>query len=145
MLRLLFRVLLFCVLKGDGGGIDAVAQAGWLGAVGENVAEVASAARAGDLNAAHAPAIIFVLGDGFGVFRNGEAGPSAAGVEFGVAAEEHRPATCAHVFAGGVILCQRSGKGALGAFLAEDVVLLGRKPLTPFRIAELELLCGICF
>ena len=42
--------------EGERGGVDAVAQAGGTGAVGEDVAEVASAAGAGDLDAAHAEA-----------------------------------------------------------------------------------------
>ena len=43
--------------------VDAVAQAGGLRAVGEDVAEVAAAAGAGDLDAAHAVADVLVGGD----------------------------------------------------------------------------------
>ena len=51
--------------KGKRSRVDAVAKAGGLGAVGEDVAEVAAAACTSDLNAAHSVAQVLVLVDGF--------------------------------------------------------------------------------
>ena len=47
--------------------VDAVAQTGRSRSVGEDVAQMASAARAGDFDSAHAKCIVFVLADHFGV------------------------------------------------------------------------------
>jgi len=63
--------------EGEGGGVDAVAKACGAGTVGENVAKMAAAAGAGDLNPAHTVAQVFVLFDGFGAGRQHEAGPAA--------------------------------------------------------------------
>src|ERR1035437_9141962 len=73
---------LLCPFEGQRGGVDAIAQAGGAGAIGEDVAQVGVAAGTGDLDAAHAEARVFVLADGFGVGGQHKAGPAAAGVEF---------------------------------------------------------------
>ncbi len=49
------------------------------------MSQVASALGAGDLDASHAEGIVFVFVDGLGVGGDDEAGPAAAGVEFGAA------------------------------------------------------------
>src|SRR6185437_11089611 len=89
-LRLLAR-------EGERGGVDAVAQAGGARAVGEDVPEVAAAARAGHLDAAHAEAAVFVLLDGGGIGGDHEAGPAALRVELGSGKEQQRPAARAVV------------------------------------------------
>ena len=126
--------------EGERGGVDAVAQAGGAGTVGEDVAEMAAAAGAGDLDAPHAEAQVLVLLDGFGVGGNHEAGPAAAGVELGAAQKEQRAAAGAVVVAGLVILGERAGEGALGALLAQDVILLGRERGAPLGVAADDLL-----
>jgi len=67
------------------------------------VAEMATTAGAGDLDAAHAEAAVFMLDDGLGFGGNHEAGPAAAGVEFGSAEEEERTTAGAVVIAGFVV------------------------------------------
>jgi len=59
-------VLLF-VLKGERGGVDAVAQASGTRAIRKDVAEMAPAAGAGDFDAAHAEGAVFMLDDGLGL------------------------------------------------------------------------------
>jgi len=81
------------------------------------VAEVAAAARAGDLDAAHAKIAVLVLVDGLGLGGNHEAGPAAAGVEFSAAQEQERIAAGAVVVAGFMVLGECAGEGALVPFL----------------------------
>src|SRR6056297_3411781 len=54
-------------LQVDAGGVDAVALAGGLGAVGEDVAEVGAAVLAAHLGAHHAEAAVFDVLDLVGV------------------------------------------------------------------------------
>jgi len=56
--------LLFRFGERQRGGVDAVTQAGGVGAVGEDMTQVAAAAGAGDLDAPHAVAQVFMLLDG---------------------------------------------------------------------------------
>ncbi len=66
----------------NGYGVDAIAHARGGGSVVEDVAQMGVAAGAGDFDAAHAKAQVFVLVDAFGVNGVKKAGPSAVGVEF---------------------------------------------------------------
>ena len=68
----------------DGGAVDAVAQACWLRAVVEDVAQVATAVRAGDLGPDHEQAAVDVLRDRGIVRRRVEARPAAVRVELGL-------------------------------------------------------------
>ena len=63
-LRLIAANDLLLAREGKRGGVDAVAQAGGRGAVGEDMAKVAAATRAGDFNTAHSEGVVFVLVDG---------------------------------------------------------------------------------
>ena len=77
------RLLRFCIaVQVNGYGIDAIAQARGGGSVVEDVTQVGVAAGAGDFDAAHAKAQVFVLVDTVGVNGVKKAGPSAVGVEF---------------------------------------------------------------
>ena len=72
----------FIAVQINGYGVDAIAQARGGGAVVEDVTQVGVAAGAGDFDAAHAKAQVFVLVDAFGVNGVKKAGPSAVRVEF---------------------------------------------------------------
>src|ERR1039457_2301992 len=130
-------ILLF--VEVEGGGVDAVAQAGGLGAVGEDMAEVASAAGTGDLGAHHAVAAVFDLLDVLPVQGIGEAGPAASGVELGIGGEELEAAGGAEIDAGGAGFGVLSGEWPLGTLLAQDAVLLGSERTAPLfvRLANL--------
>src|SRR6478609_9003914 len=68
--------------------IDAVAQSGRAGPIGENVAEMAIALRAQHLGPDHAVAGVTLLVDMALHRRGGEARPAAAGVKLGVGFEQ---------------------------------------------------------
>ena len=56
--------LLICLVKCQRRGVDAIAQAGGMRAVGEDVAEMTAATSACDLNAPHAEAFVLMLHNG---------------------------------------------------------------------------------
>src|SRR6185312_6733903 len=97
--------------------VHAVAQAGGLGAVGEDVAEVAAAAGAADLGAVHEEAAVGLGGDVRRVDRREEARPAGAGVELGVRGEERQAAGGADEDAFLVDLVERAGEGPLRALV----------------------------
>src|SRR5256885_1530680 len=107
--------------------VHAVAQARGLGAVVEDMAQVAAAAAAMHLGAQHAVGAVLARGHGL-VQRLPEAGPAGAAVELGLGREQRQRAARAGKGAGAVLLVQGAGAGALRAFLAQDLVLLGREP-----------------
>ena len=96
------------------------------------MAEVAAATAADDLGATHEQAAILMLGDAFGSERGGEAGPATAGIEFGRRLEQRFAAADAAIGAGILAVPVFAAEGALGAFLAGDVVLHGRELRAPF-------------
>jgi hypothetical protein len=122
----------FLAGEGEGSGVDAVAEAGGVGSVGEYMAEVAAAFGAGNFDAVHAVRVVLVFVNGSGFRGDYEAGPSAAGVELGAGEEEKRSTASAVVVSCFVILSESAGEGALGAFFAKDVVLLGCERFAPF-------------
>src|SRR5438270_7530509 len=124
----------------QGTAVDAVAQAGWLRAVREHVAQVAAAAAADDLGAGHPVARVGVGLDRFGEGRLGEARPPGARLELGVGAEQVGAAARAPVHPGVLAVDVLAGEGGLGALLAQDLVLLGRELLAPLVIAPGDLL-----
>ena len=77
--------------------VDAVAQAGRVRAVVEDVAQVAAAALADDLGALHEEAVVGPGLDRLVVHRVEEARPAGAGVELGVRVEQLRAAALAAV------------------------------------------------
>ena len=69
--------------EAQGGAVDAVAQAAFVGGtVVKDVAEMGIGAAAAHLGAVHIVAVVVALGYGVGPDRTGEAGPAAAGLEF---------------------------------------------------------------
>ena len=80
-------VCVFLVGKGQGSGVDAVAESRGARAVGKYVAKVASAAGARDFYAAHAEGVVLMFDDGARVGRDDKAGPSATGIELGAGEE----------------------------------------------------------
>lgn len=90
-IRQLFKAVFrkfVCGDEAEGSGVDAVAFAGGLRAVVENVAEVGIGTGAADLVADHSVGVVgadFYSGvlDGFG-----ETGPAGAGIEFILGAEQ---------------------------------------------------------
>ncbi len=98
------------------------------------MAQVSSAARAGNFSAAHAVSRVVMLRHGLRVGGNHEARPAASGVELGAGVEEQRAAAGAVVVAGFVVEFERAGEGPFGALLAQDVILLGRKLRAPLGI-----------
>src|SRR5262249_19027763 len=109
----------------EGDGVHAVAQAGGLGAVVEDVAEVSAAAGAEDLGALHAVGAVGVLVDVGGVKGLEEAGPAGAGVELGVALEERQAAEAADVDAVELVVGEVAAEGRLGALGEDDLGLVG--------------------
>ena len=101
--------------------IHAVAKAGRLRAVVEDVAEMRIAERAGDRGAHHAEGLVLDLDDVLLGDRLPEARPAGAGIELRVGIEERGVAADAAVEAGGMVVPIRPGEGLLGALLAGDV------------------------
>ena len=79
--------------------VHAIAQARGLRPVGEDVAEMATAAVAGDRRAGHAEGMVVRLVDGIGK-RRPEARPAGAAVEFGLRGEQRQVAAGAGEGAG---------------------------------------------
>src|SRR5689334_16037926 len=123
--------------------VHAIAQAGRLRAVVEDVAEMAAAAAAMHLGAQHAEGT--VLGGADGVFeRLVEARPAGPAFELGIGGEQRQVATGAGEDALAMLLEERAGAGALGALLAQDLVLLRRQLRAPLGVGllDLEFLAG---
>src|SRR5688572_3286662 len=118
-------------------GVDAVAQARRLRPVLEHVTEMAAARGAHHLGARH-PVARVRLGD-HAVQRRRlvEARPAASRLELRVGAEELGAAARTAVHAVGVLVPIRAGERALRAFVAQDLVLLGRESLAPLLLGEL--------
>src|SRR4051794_16749830 len=114
--------------------VHAVAQAGGLRAIIEDVAEMAAAAAAVDLGAQHAESAVLGLADRV-VERLVEARPAGATLEFGLGRKQRQVAAGAGEDALAMLLQQRAGARPLGAVLAQDVVLHWRQLRAPLRIA----------
>ena len=115
--------------------VDAVAHAGGIGAVIEHMAQMASAIVADHFGTHHAQGAIAVGIHRAHVRWGEKAGPAGAAVEFRFTVEERLSAGCAAVHALLVVVPIRPGEGALGAFLAEDMVLLRRQLFLPLIVA----------
>src|SRR5665811_586825 len=120
--------------------VDAVAQAGGLGAVVEHVAEMAAAAAAMDLVPEHAEGPVLALLDR-ALDRRVEARPARAGFELRLGFEEWQVAAGAGELAHALLFVERAGPGALGILFAQNRVLLWRKSFTPlrWRLGDLEM------
>src|ERR1700687_3464437 len=125
--------------------VHAVAQAGRLRPIVENVTEMAAAAAAVDFGPQHPKGAVFGLADGV-VERLIKTRPAGAALEFRLRGEQRQVAAGAGEDALAMLLEQRAPSRTLGALLAEDLILLRRKLRTPFRIGlfDLEFLRGVC-
>ena len=126
------EVLVF--LEDQGGGIQAVAKAGGLRAVLENVAEMAVAQCAKDLGAVHAVAQVLMVEDVLSGHRGEEAGPACARVKFCLRREEGETAADAVVNPGLFGVVKRAAKGRFGALAPGDLVFARGQEAAPFSV-----------
>src|SRR4029077_15384214 len=130
---------LLILLKLERAAVEAVAQARRIRAVVEHVPEVTAAAGAADLGAGHSVGGVgehlYVLGQG----RLVEARPAGARLELRVGAEQRSAAPGAVVHAIFLDIPVLAGERALGALLAQHLVLLGRELVTPLGVGLLAL------
>lgn len=100
--------------------------------------EMSLAAGTANLDTTHAMAGIDKLLHGLAIDRRGEARPAGAAVIFVCTVEQRQAAAGAMIepgILGGVVA---TGKGSLGAMLAQHMILLRSQALTPLRLAEIE-------
>ena len=119
--------------------IDAVALAGRLRAVGENVPQVGATFRADDFVAHHAMARIQRGPHAFFVCGIKEAWPAAAGVKLCLRGKQFRPAANAAVHPVRLVIPVLAAERHFGAFLARDAKLLGRKLLAPLVVGFMDI------
>src|SRR5207249_5652747 len=110
--------------------------------IGEDMAQMALAARAMDLGAGHEEAAIALGFDEPLIGRLPEAGPAGAGFELGPGIEHWRTAAHAGIDAIFVMVGIDAAEGALGAVLARDLVLFGRQLRPPFGVGLGDLADG---
>ena len=126
-------------LVGQRERVDAVAQPGVGGAVGEHVAQVAAAAGAQDLGPRHAEAAVGPLDDGAGGAGPVEARPARPRLEFGIGVEQFGTATGAAEHAVAVDVEQVTGPGRLGAGPPQHGVAVGRQLVPPLLVGPGDL------
>src|SRR6202012_4627341 len=122
---LAFRLFLFVARRElQRRAIGAVAQAGGLRPVLEDMAKMAAALGAVKLRAGHAMAGV---GRGSHRSRDGvvKAGPARAALILRAGFEQLGAAAGAKELAGALLIIERAGAGVFGAMLAQDAVLLG--------------------
>lgn len=115
-------------------GVDAIAQAGWLGAVGEDVAEVGIADVAGDLDTNHAMTVVSVVSDhGLGL-RLGEGWPTRSAVKFFGGIEKRDVAAGAGVFSSFDQAAHFGAEWHFGSVLTSDAILIRCQLRLPFFV-----------
>src|SRR5580704_10667676 len=114
--------------------VHAIAQAGRLRPVVEDVAEMAAAAMARYRRARHAERTVGGLVDGL-VERRPKTRPAGAAFEFGLRREQRQVAAGAAEGTVAMLLEQFAGERPLGAFLAQHVVLRRRQELVPLLVS----------
>src|SRR6201996_8613028 len=130
-------------MKLQGESIHAVAQAGRLRPIVENVTEVTAAAAAVNFGPQHSEGAVFALADG--VFeRLPKTRPAGAALIFRCRGEQRQIAAGTGEDALAMLLEQRACPRSFGAFLAQDFILLRRQLRAPFRVGlfDLEFLLG---
>src|SRR4030088_605828 len=125
--------------------IHAVAQAGRLRPIVEDVTEMAAAAAAVNFGPQHPKGAVFGLADGVAE-RLIKTRPAGAALEFRLRGEQRQVAAGAGEDALAMLFEQRARSRTLGALLAQDFILLRRQLGAPFRIGlfDLELLGSVC-
>src|SRR5262245_17461729 len=111
--------------------VHAVAKAGRSWPVGEDMAEVASAAVAQHLGTNHAEASIGFSHGGVRQYFP-ETRPAGPTVEFRCRIEQGQRAGRANERALAMLVQERAGEGMLGACLAQDVIAFGAEDTLPF-------------
>src|SRR6185436_13258267 len=114
--------------------VDAVALAGRVRPVREDVAEMRVAGGAAHLDPAHAVAVVDLGLDRILLRRLEEAGPAGAGVELRVRAEELRPARAAAEHAVLLDEVEVARPGRLGGRAAKDRVAVRVELLPPLLV-----------
>src|ERR1700712_1173509 len=132
-------------MKDQGKTVHAVAQAGRLWPVIEQMADMAATAAAVDFGPQHPEGAVFGLADRV-VERLVKARPAGAALEFGVRGKQRQVAAGAGEGTLPMLPQQRTRTRPLGAVLTQDLVLLRRQLRAPFRIGlfDLEFLGGPC-
>src|SRR4051812_6962938 len=115
--------------------VVAIALAGGLGAVVEDVALVALAARAVVFGARQDQQEVRLLLEAARDVVE-EARPAGAALELGVRLEERQVAARAHEGALALLAVERTRARPLGGFVAQRRVLLGREAFLPLVVAE---------
>src|SRR4051794_33294810 len=118
--------------------VDAIAQAGRLRTVIEDVAEMAAATAAMHLGAQHAVGTVLGLAD-IALDRLIKARPAGAALEFGVGGKQRQVAAGAGAHALAMVLHQCGRSRSLGALIAQDLVLLRRELGAPFGLGLFDL------
>lgn len=95
------------------------------------MAQMGAAVLAGDFDAAHAVAGVFLPVKAVGIERVPETRPTAAGVEFLIGREQWMAAADAVIDAVGRAIGIFTGEGRLRAFFAADMELFGGQLLPP--------------
>lgn len=127
-------------MKDESVAVDAVAQPCWSRTIFEDVTLVAATTAAMDFRA-HIQEQCAVLTRAYRVVeRLPETWPAGAAIVFMFRGKQGQIAAGAVKKAGPFFIVQRTGKGTLGAMVAENVILLRRKNLPPFfgRFRNLE-------
>lgn len=118
------RHLIFVFLVNDREGINTVAQTGGVGAIREDMSEVAIAFGADHFGPDHAVAVIADFLDRLWIDHVVEAGPTGTGIELGAGIKQGRTAARAMKIAIAFEIVIDPGPGAFGALLAEHMILL---------------------
>src|ERR1700722_685369 len=123
--------------------VHAVAQAGRLRPIVENVTEVTTAAAAVNFGPQYPEGAIFMLAHRV-VERLPKTRPAGAALKFRCRGEQRQIAAGAGEDALAMLLEKRARPRAFGAFLAQDFILLRRQLRAPFRVGlfDLEFLLG---
>src|SRR5487761_2056331 len=128
------------LLELERGGVHAIAEAGGLGAVVEDVAQVAATAGAEDFGAGDAGRVIGTLDDAAGLDGRPEAGPAGARFEFRRGTKQRVPAGRTDINSLLVIIQQSAGEGRFRAGVAQDVVSGRGEKGAPFGVRFRDLI-----
>src|SRR5258708_27253365 len=135
---------MFCSRSGRNGlecesdAVDAIAQAGRLGTVIEDVTQMTAAAAAVNCGSHHAEGRILGRHDR-SLNRRPEAWPAGSAVEFRGRGEQVEVTARASEVASTLLVKQRAGEGVLGRALAQHGKLVGRQELAPLGVGMRDL------
>src|SRR5437588_399455 len=111
--------------------VDAETLARRRRTIGEDMSQVAAAPLAVDFCPSHEETVIDGRSNGV-LQRRPEARPAGSALELRVRRKERLSACGAHKGAGALFIIERTGSGALGAVVAQNVKLLGSERPPPF-------------